>query len=149
DDPSLGEDLRAHRNKPAVTAVPPDPASAAPAAEAQAPEAPLGESERRVPALLGQSARAAIVATQQADLKLALSGSGLGHSQQPPPGAVVALGSTVSVVLEPPDLGPTPAPAGQRSARAPADDTADNAPLKPAAPAARAPATRPDENEAA
>jgi cell division protein FtsI (penicillin-binding protein 3) len=109
DDPSLGEDLRTHRKaKPAAQPI--ASADPAPAPDA-APQAAIAESQRRVPSLLGQTARAAIAAAQRADLLLALSGSGLVRAQQPEGGAVVAAGSTVTIALEPPEVAPVLAPA--------------------------------------
>jgi len=115
DDPSLGEDLRTHRNaksKPSSAAA--AVAVAAPPAEpAPAPQAPIAGSERRVPSLLGQTARAAVIAAQRSDLLLALSGSGLVRTQQPEAGAVVAAGSTISILLEPPELAPSVTPGSE------------------------------------
>ena len=97
-----------------------------------------------MPALIGESARSAIVAAQRAELKLALSGSGLVRAQTPEAGAVVAVGSTVSVVLQPPVLAPAPPPAGKRAVQTPADKTTAEAPATPDAD----PAHATDEGEA-
>jgi cell division protein FtsI (penicillin-binding protein 3) len=120
DDPTVGDELRAH--KPAQKAADAKLAAAASATDQQeplaastpeAPSEPIARDQRRVPELLGQTARAAIVGAQHADLQLSLSGSGLVRTQQPEAGAVVAAGSIVTVVLEPPDNGNSPAPVTQ------------------------------------
>ena len=139
DDPSLGDELRAHKPaaKPAaatVAAGAPDAhgdAAQLAAATPEAPAEPIEQDQRRVPALAGQTARAAIVSAQRSDLLLSLSGSGLVRAQQPEAGAVVAAGSTVAVVLEAPESDRSQAPAG-------AEDTD---PRSPAEAASAEPAT--------
>jgi hypothetical protein len=147
DDPTVGEDLRAHKpaQKPAdaklAAASSSDQQEPLAAATPEAPPEPIAEDQRRVPELLGQTARAAIVGAQRADLQLSLSGSGLVRTQQPEAGAVVAAGSTVTVVLEPPDNGNsrTPATQGAGEGRPPAEaasvDPADVEPEPAQAPA--------------
>jgi hypothetical protein len=162
DDPTQGDELRAHKPaaKPAtatLAAGAPDPRGDAVQLAALTPEAPaepIEQDQRRVPALLGQTARAAIVGAQRSDLLLTLSGSGLVRAQQPEPGAVVAAGSTVAVVLEPPEVGASQAPAGAEDAEprsqaeaASAEPATDEVPAAAARATAAEPA-RPRKREA-
>jgi beta-lactam-binding protein with PASTA domain len=73
----------------------------------------VGPGEALVPNLVGRSARAAVVAARLAMFSLNIQGSGIVTSQQPAPGAVVALGAVIDLQLSPPtpEL-PMPPPAG-------------------------------------
>ena len=75
--------------------------------------AAVGPGEAMVPNLVGRSARAAVVAARHAMFNLNMQGTGIVTSQQPAPGAVVALGAVIDLQLSPPtpEL-PLPPPAG-------------------------------------
>jgi cell division protein FtsI (penicillin-binding protein 3) len=89
----------------ARTDVPAAGASDAAARDAAALQAaPLAADERRVPNLVGRTARAALVAAHEAGLALVLSGGGVVVVQQPPAGEVAKVGASVAVTLEPPQL---------------------------------------------
>jgi cell division protein FtsI (penicillin-binding protein 3) len=65
---------------------------------------------RRVPDLLGQTARKALLLSQEAELSIRLDGSGLVIEQTPAPNDVVEKGSTIHVVLKPPGDRTSPVP---------------------------------------
>lgn len=67
---------------------------------ADLPEPP--EGMRRVPELIGHTARAAVVAAEEADLHVKLEGTGLAVSQDPAAFEIVERGSVLYVVLAPP-----------------------------------------------
>lgn len=67
---------------------------------AQLPETPTGM--RRVPDVIGRSARAVVVAAEEAEFAVVLEGTGLAVSQDPPPMEIVERGSSLHVVLAPP-----------------------------------------------
>ncbi len=86
------------------------------------------EGETTVPDLYGSTARAALVALRGASLAPEISGSGIVASMVPPPGAVVARGSEVRVVLEPPRF---------EAARSPEEGSQIAAAVDPAGPEER------------
>jgi hypothetical protein len=103
-----------------------------PAKVASSPPQPAGPQERRVPDLLGKSARNALVVATQADLLLTLQGSGVVVAQRPSPGETVQPGARVEVTLAPPHAGsspPVPGMAEQPPTRTPASGTQAQAPL--------------------
>jgi cell division protein FtsI (penicillin-binding protein 3) len=113
------------------------PSSHEPGAEPPAPVAngsqqPAGPQERRVPDLLGKSARDALVVASHADLLLRLQGSGVVVAQSPSPGETVQPGAQVEVTLAPPHAGSSPSVPGmaeQQQTRTPASGTQAQAPL--------------------
>jgi hypothetical protein len=79
------------------------------AAGAVTPDGPaLKPDERRMPDLLGKSARAALLAASQAGLLLAFEGSGVVVAQKPSAFETVQLGATVQATLAPPPREGTP-----------------------------------------
>ncbi len=91
-------------------------ATAALVVPATTEEVALAEGERRVPDLIGKTARQALVVARKQDLQLVPSGTGLVASQNPPAGAVVPAGGSVSVQLAPPAHEVVkPAPSAERA----------------------------------
>lgn len=84
---------------------------------------PLEEGERRVPDLLGLTARAAVTHTHREGLLVRLKGSGVVVSQSPAPAAVVAEGTKVEALLA--------APSHLREQADDDDPVAGNAPKAP------------------
>jgi cell division protein FtsI (penicillin-binding protein 3) len=120
-------------------------ASVALALAAAVPEAPLADGERRVPDLLGKTARQALVAARARELQLVLSGTGLVASQIPAAGEVVKAGGTVSAQLAPPvhEVAKPAAAAGLDAPPAAADAaTSTGALLRPTQPQREARASR-------
>lgn len=62
----------------------------------------IAQDEVRVPDLIGQHVRAALIATHALGLMLVPEGSGIVRTQNPAPMSVVKLGTTVTAVLETP-----------------------------------------------
>lgn len=109
--------------KPQVQEIGAQAGEARPAAEL----GPLAQGERRVPDLLGQSARGALVAAAAAELSLVLRGSGVVVTQNPAPGEPLPAGSAIEVLLAPP----------ARDAARPVQGVAQrNQPMTPALPQA-------------
>jgi cell division protein FtsI (penicillin-binding protein 3) len=93
-----------------VAAVAANAASEPPAPPAEPPRA-LAADERRVPDLLGGSARAALVSAHALGLELKLSGSGLVIAQHPGAGEIAKVSDAIEVTLAPPqEDAPPPAP---------------------------------------
>lgn len=86
-----------------------DEAASAAAAKERGGRA-LGESEARVPDLMGKTARASVMAIFGAGLVGSLEGSGRVVGQDPPPGMVVPTGTPVRVFLAPPTFDSLPEP---------------------------------------
>jgi cell division protein FtsI (penicillin-binding protein 3) len=73
----------------------------------------------QVPDLIGQTTRTALIAARQAGLELAMRGSGVVVQQQPRPGSIAQLGTTIEATLLPPRAsGPS------TSVRSPAEQAA-------------------------
>jgi beta-lactam-binding protein with PASTA domain len=64
----------------------------------------LAEGQVRVPDLLGKTARAALRLAREQELDVRMSGSGVVVQQEPAASSLVARGSSVTLVLEPPTL---------------------------------------------
>jgi cell division protein FtsI (penicillin-binding protein 3) len=92
-----GNKKRAEPSAVAQTADP-EPVSEEAAAAAE----PLADGERRVPDLIGYGARQALIKVREADLSLALRGSGVVVLQRPGGGEVAPSGSAIEVLLERP-----------------------------------------------
>jgi cell division protein FtsI (penicillin-binding protein 3) len=58
--------------------------------------------EFQVPDLIGQTTRTALIAARHAGLELAMHGSGVVVQQQPRPGAIARIGTTIDATLVPP-----------------------------------------------
>jgi cell division protein FtsI (penicillin-binding protein 3) len=66
------------------------------------PSAPLKSGEVRMPDLSGLPAREALKSVVALGLWASVEGTGRIARQEPPPGSVLAKGSTVKLVFEPP-----------------------------------------------